>query len=537
MWTYCHAIFVLLLAVGTYGEDKSVTVGNITTKVKGQSGKIAVFKGMNESDGVTITFDSIEEIDENGGIIKSHSYNNFAQLTFTFSDPENSTYPNSNASVTQFSFTSSVPLGSDGTATLKSYVYIFTADGNITVDGNETEVKEGDMKFNAEISNWPFCATCTAGNKDLTGVFLDFSVEIKGKKSANKTESSGGYDLGDGASVITPKEVIYFEGNTNTTENMPSGYPALITKGSKQIFVFRFKKFTGKVLYDPVVQLGTGNGTDGGDTDGGNTDGDSTEKEVAAAGVVANVLGNSGKITIMKAGEKADSDNKLTVEFKYLVEKKSDGADIKDSSHGINSFASQTFTFSTVVNENYMNTSIAVSRITFESTLKNGAMLKVHLYVFRAGGNITQNDESMIVEQGNVKFNVEIRGWTFCSDTQSCQQNEIGEYLDFDIVMKGKGGDAKKKDGPENKYDLGSGTVLLSKKVKVDGTIVNMEGDYPKAMTKGSMQVFRFRFPKFTSDILYDPIFSLGEDGTNGAVRVTFSSLLIAALCYLFHML
>lgn len=207
MWTYACAIFVLLFAVGAHGEDKSVTVGDITTKVKGQSGKILIYKGMNESNGVTVTYDAIEEIGTDQNKIQSHSYNNFASLTFTFSSPENDTYPNSNVSVTQFTFQASIDVDG-GPATLKSYVYIFTSGGNITVDGNEIEVKEGDMKFNAEIQDWPFCDTCTHGNKQLTGMYLDFSVEIKGQKEPNKTDDeTGAFDLGDGATVITPKQV------------------------------------------------------------------------------------------------------------------------------------------------------------------------------------------------------------------------------------------------------------------------------------------------------------------------------------------
>lgn len=220
MWTYACAVFVLLFAVGVFSDEKSVTVGDITTKVKGQSGKILIYKGTNESDGVTVTYDAIEEIDTDEEKIQSHSYNNFAQLTFTFSAPENDTYPNSNVSVTQFTFQASIDVDG-GPATLKSYVYIFTSSGNITVDGNDIEVKEGDMKFNAEIENWPFCDTCRHGNKDLTGKYLDFSVEIKGKKEPNKTDDeTGAFDLGDGATVITPKQVSSATKTYITNENI-----------------------------------------------------------------------------------------------------------------------------------------------------------------------------------------------------------------------------------------------------------------------------------------------------------------------------
>jgi hypothetical protein len=201
----------ILLVVGIYAADKTVTVGNITTKVKGQSGKIALYKNGNESDGVTIDFSGIEEVDT----IPSHTFQNFAKLDFEFSDLVNTTYADSNVSVTQFSFKSNISIESK-TATLTSYIYIFTSDGNITVDGTDFAVKSGEMKFNVKIKNWPFCGNlglvCSKGNTVVVGNNLDFIVEIKGKKSpsATKPAKKVKYDLGDGASVLIPTQVCQF---------------------------------------------------------------------------------------------------------------------------------------------------------------------------------------------------------------------------------------------------------------------------------------------------------------------------------------
>ena len=52
-------------------------------------------------------------------------------------------------------------------------------------------------------------------------------------------------------------------------KNMTSGYPKLVTVGSKKSFVFRFEKFNGTVFYDPIVDvtsLGTSAGTSTGTT-------------------------------------------------------------------------------------------------------------------------------------------------------------------------------------------------------------------------------------------------------------------------------
>jgi hypothetical protein len=84
--------------------------------------------------------------------------------------------------------------------------------------------------------------------------------------------------------------------DNTTTEDMPSGYPKLEVKGSKQTFIFRFRKFDKSALYDPIVSVGN---EDGGD-DGGDDSGTDTETDVATSGISAKVLGKSGKITLAK---------------------------------------------------------------------------------------------------------------------------------------------------------------------------------------------------------------------------------------------
>ncbi|XP_053372483.1 skeletal aspartic acid-rich protein 2-like [Mercenaria mercenaria] len=163
------------------------------------------------------------------------------------------------------------------------------------------------------------------------------------------------------------------------------------------------------------------------------------------------------------------------------------------------------------------------------------------MYIFKESGDIVQENETVSVKAGNVKINIDITSWSFCDGSSSCKQNEMGEYLDFDIVMKGKSGSATRADSESgNTYTLGdSGSTMLSRKIKVDGAadLVDMATDYPKLITQGSKQIFRFRFPKFTTSILYDPTIFLNPDGTNSAVKETISAFMLAAVGVLFYML
>ena len=56
-------------------------------------------------------------------------------------------------------------------------------------------------------------------------------------------------DLGDGA-ILELSDQILVDGNWTT---MPDGYPSYEQKGGKQIYTFRFPKFTDTAFYDPIV--------------------------------------------------------------------------------------------------------------------------------------------------------------------------------------------------------------------------------------------------------------------------------------------
>ena len=82
--------------------------------------------------------------------------------------------------------------------------------------------------------------------------------------------------------------------DNTTTENMPDGYPKLETTGSKQTFIFRFRKFDESALYDPIVALGDTGSDDSGDDSGDNT---STDASMSYSDYSMNVIGKSGKFS------------------------------------------------------------------------------------------------------------------------------------------------------------------------------------------------------------------------------------------------
>ncbi|WAR04197.1 ASOMP-like protein [Mya arenaria] len=417
----CLAVYVTVLVLGVKCADMTETVGGITTKVLGQSGKIQVYKeGKTASTGVTITMDAIKELTSNDTVINSHEFNTFANQDFTFSSSNETQYPDSDVNVTQFNFMSNVSVGkgntADGMAKLTMYVYIFSSDGNITVSGQNYTVKTGMMKFNVKIEDWPFCGsasvTCTHGNRPLTGTSLDLYIEIKGQGSQpNYTDVAKTYDLGNGATVVVPKEVVYTNASNTTTEMMSAGYPKLEINGSKSTFIFRFRMFQGSALYDPTVDLGDS-------VTPPTPEVKNKTVEESGSGVKTEVVGKSGKITFSNKKGKS-----VTVELDSLKEKGGNDAAIQDNKHNINTFAKQDFTF-------------------------------------RYGTS----------HSGDMKFTVDIKNWKFCGDSGvTCTPSANGTSLDLDIIMKGKGGgNPTKKTSEANSpdvYDLGDGMVYMSKKI------------------------------------------------------------------------
>lgn len=258
-------------------------------------------------------------------------------------------------------------------------------------------------------------------------------------------------------------QVQYDDGDWVDT---PTGYPKIETKGSKQLFVFRFDKFSKSVMYDPQIDLDSSNKSP-------TVAPSPADSDASVGNIHVKVLGRSGKIQLGNQPNPSSDPNRITIEFSELKEKLADGeSDIKDNKHKFNSFATTDFEFTPPVDAIFMN-STRVRTFTFNSTLNDdGATLETVIYIFKEDGNITLGDEGTIVQKGSMKFSTTITNWGFCGQggVASCTKNQVGEFLDFSIIIKGKGTPKKKsnakKKGDADEYELGEGSaVLMSKKV------------------------------------------------------------------------
>ena len=117
------------------------------------------------------------------------------------------------------------------------------------------------------------------------------------------------------------------------------------------------------------------------------------------------VHGQSGKITLTQGSES------LTCEVDSIGEVDASGVDIGRSGkdkHGVNSLASQPFSFSSVNKDAYYQ-GIKAINVNQSSKLEGpGANMEIMIYLFLEDGNITFGNESFAVFNGSLKFNIQV---------------------------------------------------------------------------------------------------------------------------------
>ena len=260
-------ILLIMLSLISYvfSDDVDMTIKNVTVKVMGHSGKIAITSIKSNStnttkETITINFSSLSEKDINGNEVGKtssvkHTFNNFAQMDFVLTP----VLPIKFQTIDAFY----VNLTANSIVTPESVfignIFIFNGTGIINIGGTETaEVSEGTVKFSLDLENWPFCQNmtvcegphcCQKGQTTEIGSFLDFDLEISGSNPlGNVTQYD--YKFGDQTKLILSSMIMVDDG----WKKMHDGYPKLNTQGNKNTFTFRFPTFNNTARYDPVIQ-------------------------------------------------------------------------------------------------------------------------------------------------------------------------------------------------------------------------------------------------------------------------------------------
>lgn len=208
------------------------------------------------------------------------------------------------------------------------------------------------------------------------------------------------------------------------------------------------------------------------------------------------VLGQSGKVQI------SDIFDTITIDFDSMYEKDPtdkivgmEGA--LENKHGVNSFATQNFNIGPP--ESIVFQGIDMISFTFESPINTIGVLKVRVYVAKANGTIKNGNETYVVREGDVKWNIEVPSWNFLPETKFLELNLIIKTLDDrDAVQNG-----------DDKFAVGGMELSNSKNVLLDNKLQSMPAGFPKLSIKGNKKVFTFRFPRFAASMVYDPMITV----------------------------
>jgi hypothetical protein len=113
-----------------------------------------------------------------------------------------------------------------------------------------------------------------------------------------------------------------------------------------------------------------------------------------------------------------------------------------------------------------------------------------------------------VVEPGDVKFNIIISDWSFCSTTNQCGDgNETGQFLDVAVQVQGNSDSPEQSAEDALLFNLGGGVpLILSKQVVIDDFSVEMPEGFPRVEMTAEGPLFVFRFPRFQESAEYDPI-------------------------------
>lgn len=243
------------------------------------------------------------------------------------------------------------------------------------------------------------------------------------------------------------------------------------------------------------------------------------------------VQGKSGKFTVYDAA-KGEAKG-ITVTMDALKEVDASNEEVGtagNTKHSINTFAAQDFTIAPATSVS-LSSSVRATKISFDSPISTIGKIHVDTYIMENSGVVGSAGETWAVEQGDAKWNIELSQWKWCGGEVSCkkgQTDQIGAFVDVDISVTGLGNANKTA---TKSISLGGNLTLeLSSNVLVDGSLQSMPTGYPMVTLKGSSTVMTFRFPKFSTTALYDPLIQgFGKTDSSQAVSDTTTQPYVSA--------
>jgi len=211
----------------------------------------------------------IEEIDATGQRVgnstKGHFDSNLREYQYNISSVETK-YPGSDLNVTVIQMASLNNIGSS--AKLLSKIYIFGQDGEITLENTKYKVKDGDLKFEFQISNWTFCTVNTTNNVTTGNCqgnnntfekadYLQMQINIK-ELTNNAVKSGNNFKFGENTLILPTTYLLDGKPATMVTDYPKYTVGAYFDNSKNSTMdsiAFRFVPFSNSVSYGPIVNF------------------------------------------------------------------------------------------------------------------------------------------------------------------------------------------------------------------------------------------------------------------------------------------
>ena len=180
------------------------------------------------------------------------------------------------------------------------------------------------------------------------------------------------------------------------------------------------------------------------DKDNGGSDDDNAttaEPEDATTEAPADDSGADDSGNRKRRSAEENKDNVVEIMLNSLKEVASDGTEVgttKINKQNVGTFKAVKFTIgdakdSTIPNsKNSKSAEIEAKKIAYEVSIGTGdGKVQINVYIAKEAGNITlgseDKTEKTMVEEGQIKFTVNIEGWEWCTEAaENCVVEEVG---------------------------------------------------------------------------------------------------------------
>ena len=154
---------------------------------------------------------------------------------------------------------------------------------------------------------------------------------------------------------------------------------------------------------------------------------------------------------------------------------------------------------------------IEARQIAFKAVVAGVGTIDMVAYIILSNGTISTPDgeETWDVQEGDIKFNVDLKDWTFCGTDSPCgDSTEVSAFIDLALEIRGISDEPVQSEVDSMLFNLGGNVpLILSSVVEVDGFMQDMPDGFPRLeSTEDEGFVFVFRFPTFAEFIAYDPL-------------------------------